>query len=155
MKYRSSSLQVLKFFHFEFINQLSMFSLFYICERGVNVWLQVNRVSCVYLFVVCLHLMPFNSLCLWITHASYGTSKTPTRLQILVFFYTPFPLPIAIWSLSMLKHSTCHPITILQKLCRRGNTRLLSLLSLNSIIGECNEPKNKKQKLKWEVNHVF
>jgi hypothetical protein len=89
MKYRSSSLQALKFFHFEFINQLSMFSMFYICEGGVSVWLQVNRLSYVHMFVVCLHLMPFNSLCPWITHASYGASKTPTKLQILVFFSTP------------------------------------------------------------------
>jgi len=156
MKYISSSLQALKFFHFEFINQLSMFSMFYICEGGVSIWLQVNRLFYVYMFVVCLHLMPFNSLCPWITHASYGASKTPTKLQILVFFSTP-PSPLLIVNLKPIDVETLNvspnnnPLETLSK----GKHKVLTMLSLKSILGECNEPKKKKQKLEWEVNHVF
>lgn len=135
MKYKSSILQALKFFHFEFINQLSMFSMFYICEGGVKVWLQVDRLSFVYMFVLHPHLMPLSSLHPWITHANYGASETPTRLQISVFFLHPPPhCLLSIWSLSMLKHLACHPITIFQKICWRGNTRLLTMLSLKSIL---------------------
>jgi hypothetical protein len=94
MRYISSSLHVFKFFHFEFINWLCMFSKLYICEGTMNVWLQVNILSCVYLFVVHLHLVHFNSLCPLITQVNYGAFKTFIRFQIMVFFPAPpSPLP--------------------------------------------------------------
>ncbi len=103
--------------------------------RRCEFWLQVNRLSCVYIFVVRLHLVPFSSLHPWITHVNYGTSKTPTKLQIPFFFLQPPPhCLLSIWSLSMVKHLAHHPIMILQKLCQRGNTRLLIMLSLKSIL---------------------
>jgi len=95
MRYISSNLHVFKFFHFEFINRLCMFSKLYIYEGIMNVWLQFNILSCVYLFIVHLHLVPFNSLCPLITQVNYGAFKTLITFQILVFFPAPHsPLPI-------------------------------------------------------------
>ncbi len=132
-KFKLASFQVFSFWVYKSIVHVFLLCIY---EGAINVWLQVDLLSCVYLFVVCLHFVPFNILHPSITQVIYGVFETPIRFQILVFFF-PQPPPhclLSIWTLSMLKHSTHHPIMILYKLCWRGNTRLLTLLSFKSIL---------------------
>jgi len=135
MRYKSSSLQTLKFFHFEFVNQMCMFFMFYICEGSVS----FDCKSIV--FLVCTCLLFVYTLCLLVACALelhmliMAPLKPPSGFKFQFFFLHPPPhCLLSIWSLSMSKHSVPHPIMILQKLCRRGNTRLLTMLSLKLIL---------------------